>query len=105
MSSVEREQTLRSNRHALAGRLRSKLDGLAQGAKLDPQQAKAHRELVLAVERLQIVEDGCDRGLEPVKAAITAKAVPANAQSDLPSTIPPDVAASVLALLAAINPD
>jgi hypothetical protein len=104
-SSIERDQTLRSNRDALAQRLRSKLTTLAQSTVLDATQAKAHRELVLAVERLQIVEDGCDKGLADLKAHITAKAIPQASQSDLPPTIPAETAAAVLALLSAVAND
>jgi hypothetical protein len=73
-------------------------------ADLDGTQAKAHRELTLAMERLRLVEDGAFAGIRPVMDAFVSQAVPKNEKTDeLPASIPADVAASVLALLSAVG--
>jgi hypothetical protein len=109
--AIEYQRTLRANRAALAGRLRERIMAMATAVNsdgsavaFDSNEAKAQRDVVLAVERLQLIEDGCVKGLEPIIAAYTATAVPCGGtDAELPATIPADVAASVLALLSAVG--
>jgi hypothetical protein len=99
---------LRESRLAMSARLRKRLDAILGKfddsgepiGDLDGSQSKAIRECVLACERLELVEAGGFRGISKLIDAVESRAVPQTTESDLPSSVPPGVAAGVLALLA-----
>lgn len=107
---MARERELRTNRDALAEMLHRRLMAMASSveadgapALLDGSQAKALREITVAAERAKLVSDGGRAGLEKIIDATAAKALPKAADGDLPTSVPADVAAGILALLATVG--